>query len=64
MHIYIASAFYASILLIITVCYNKVVVHKAWERGSACSYRMYLGLGMRYEAGICTTAISMKGALQ
>ena len=27
-------------------------------------YARYLGLGMRYEAGICTIVISMNGAFQ
>ena len=34
------------------------------EARDAAILTRYLGLGMRYEAGICTSVISMNGAFQ
>ena len=49
------------------MCAKMLVLGIDLEENVKCSakyYAVYLGLGMTYEAGICTIVISMNGAFK
>ena len=47
-----------------TICHSFDTRYMEYANVRAMCYARYLGLGMRYEAGIYTIVISMKGAFK
>ena len=47
-----------------TYAKNTISDQNWWCNKAMYAANRYLGLGMRYEAGICTIVISMNGAFQ